>query len=96
MKAKLLNPLQDAMEDLSNHAIDLLAQNANSSCYAFIKDWFGNCILMYALTVASGNNTYLKETKYVFDTHIISRCENKSHCNDISLCLEDMISLLTA
>lgn len=96
MKAKLLNPLQEAMNDVCNHSIDLLAQNANSSCYAVVKDWFSDCVLMYALTVASGNDTYLKTSKSVFDTHIIAACENRSHCNDISLCLADMISLLTA
>lgn len=96
MKAKLLNPLQDAMNDVCSHSIDLLAQNANTACYSVIKDWFKDCVLMYALTVASGNDTYLKTSKSVFDTHIISACEIKAHCEDISRGLGDMIALLNA
>lgn len=96
MKAKLLNPLQTLMNSMCGHSIDLLAQNSNSPSYSVIKEWFGDTVLMYSLTVASGNNTYLKTSKTVFDTHIIGVCEVRTHCNDISQCLGDMITLLTA
>lgn len=94
MKAKILNPLQENMAVVASHAIDLLAQNANAACYTAIKDWFTDTVLMYALTVASGNDTYLKSCERSFDTHITPLCENKSHCDHISCFLSNMTTLL--
>lgn len=84
------------MNDVCDACIDLLVQNANNVCYPDLKDWFGDCAVMYALTVASGNDTYLKSIKYVFDKHISKDCENNSLCEEISRLLSDMITLLTA
>lgn len=96
MKARLLNPLQEKMEKLVSHSCDLLAQNGNSTCYPIAKDWLCNTVLMYSLTVATGNDTYIKTAKSIFDTHIKSQCEINSHCDSISSILADMISILTA
>lgn len=96
MKAKLLNPLQSLMGRCCEHCIDLLAQNANCSCYGIMKTWFSDLAIMYSLTVASGNNTYIKQMLGSFENHIIPECENKSHCDKISELLGDMVSLLTA
>lgn len=74
----------------------MLAQNANCKCYVLMRTWFTDLAIMYALTVASGNNTYLKQMLSSFDNHIIPECENKSHCKDISETLGNMIALLTA
>ena len=94
MKAKTLNPLQDYMGALTNHSLDLLSQNVNSQSYQIIKDWFNDCVLMYALTVATGNDTYIKTVKSVFENHISSQCDYKSHCSEISEILTEMVSLL--
>ena len=96
MKSKLLNPLQEKMNCVCSGSIDLLAQHANSVCYNSIKDWFSDFILMYALTVASGNDTYIKTSKTVFDSYVTPACEIRSNCGDISVGLSDMISLLNA
>lgn len=94
MKAKILNPLQDYMGALTNHSLDLLSQNVNSQSYQMIKDWFNDCVLLYALTVATGNDTYIKTVKSVFENHISSQCDYKSHCPEISEILSEMVSLL--
>lgn len=94
MKAKILNPLQDYMGALTNQALDLLSQNVNSQSYQMIKDWFNDCVLLYALTVATGNDTYIKTVKSVFENHISSKCDYKSHCPEISVVLAEMVSLL--
>lgn len=94
MKAKILIPLQDYMGALTNHAIDLLSQNVNSQSYQMIKDWFNDCVLLYALTVSTGNDTYIKTVKSVFENHISSQCDYKSHCTEISGILAEMVSLL--
>lgn len=96
MKSKLLNPLQSLMSRVCEQCADLLAQNANCACYHVIRTWFSDTVILYALTVASGNDTYLKQALYNFDNHIVSECENKTRCNDISTLLGDMITLLTA
>lgn len=95
MRAKLLNPLQDDMKYLVNRISDLLVANSNSEHYDKIKYWFSECVLGYALTVASGNDTYLKGNKIVFDELIVPMCENRNNCPEISSCLSDMIVLLT-
>lgn len=94
MKAKILNPLQDYMVALTNHALDLLSQNVTSQSYPLIKDWFNDCVLLYALTIATCNDTYLKTVKGVFENHISPHCDYKSHCQDISTILTEMIALL--
>lgn len=96
MKAKLLNPLQDLMNELVSHSCDMIALNCNSTCYPILKEWFQNTVIMYSLTVATGNDTYIKTAKSIFDTHIVSECENKTHCSNVSPLLGDMIDLLTA
>ena len=96
MKSKLLNPLQEKMDCVCNSSLDLLAQHANSTCYSSIKEWLSNFILMYALTVASGNDTYIKTSKTVFDSYITPACEIRANCGDISNGLYDMITLLNA
>ena len=95
MRAKLLNPLQDEMKYLVGRVSDLLVDNSNSEHYDKIRYWFSECVLGYALTVASGNDTYLKGNKTVFDELIVPMCENQTRCSDISICLSDMIDLLT-
>ena len=95
MRAKLLNPLQDEMKYLVGRVSDLLVDNSNSANYDKIRYWFSECVLGYALTVASGNDTYIKGNKTVFDELIVPMCENQTRCSDISICLNDMINLLT-
>lgn len=96
MKAKLLNPLQEMMGDVVSNACDMLVQNCGSACYTVLKDWLCSSVILYALTVDSGNDTYVKTIKNVWDKHIRPQCECDSHCNAISSLLDDMITLLTA
>ena len=95
MKAKLLNPLQALMNRFCERCVDLLAQNANYTCYQLIRAWFSDTVILYALTVSSGNDTYLKQALYNFDHHIFPECDLTAGCSDISALLTDMINLLT-
>ena len=96
MKAKLLNPLQALMNRFCEKCVDLLAQNANYSCYPSIRTWFSDTVILYALTVSSGNDTYLKQALYYFDNHITPECDLSGRCSEVSALLSDMINLLTA
>lgn len=98
MKAKLLNPLQENMRYVVRRAIDLAISENENEHLRLIQDWTAELVLGYALTVASGNDTYLKGNKSVFDEHIerLCKCEDKGIYNDISIVLGQMIELLNA
>ena len=102
MKAKLLNPLQENMRYIVRRSIDLaisegiICVEGENEHLRLIKDWIAEVVVGYALTVASGNDTYLKGNKSVFDEHIERLCKEKETCHDISLTLEEMIKLLNA
>ena len=67
MKAKLLNPLQENMRYLMRRAMDLMISENENQYLRLIQDWTIEVVLGYSLTVASGNDTYLKGNKSVFD-----------------------------
>lgn len=96
MKAKLLNPLQEQMRYAIRRAIELAISERESQYLRLIQDWTIELVLGYALTVASGNDTYLKGNKSVFDEHIERLCKEKETCHDISVTLDEMIELLNA
>lgn len=99
MKAKLLNPLQENMRYAMRRSIELvISEGEGENQYLrLIQDWMIELVLVYALTVASGNDTYLKGTKSVFDEHIDRLCQrDKEICHDISVTLGEMIELLNA
>lgn len=97
MKAKLLNPLQENMRYFMRRAMDLMIIENENQYLRLIQDWTIEVVLGYSLTVASGNDTYLKGNKSVFDEHIERLCcEDKEICHDISVTLEEMIELLHA
>lgn len=98
MKAKLLNPLQENMRYIVRRSIDLAISEAENEHLRLIQDWVAELVLGYALTVASGNDTYLKGNKSVFDEHIERLCkaEDRGIYNDISIVLGQMIELLNA
>lgn len=97
MKAKLLNPLQENMRYAVRRAIDLAISERENEHLRLIQDWTAELVLGYALTVASGNDTYLKGNKSVFDEHIERLCkEDRGVYNDISITLGEMIELLNA
>ena len=98
MKAKLLNPLQENMRYIVRRAIDLAISEGENEHLRLIQDWVAELVLGYALTVASGNDTYLKGTKSVFDEHIqrLFKEEDRGIYNDISIVLGQMIELLNA
>ena len=99
MKAKLLNPLQENMRYAVRRSIELvLSESESENQYLrLIQDWIAELVVGYALTVASGNDTYLKGNKSVFDEHIERLCcKDKEICHDISVTLEEMIGLLNA
>ena len=82
MKAKLLNPLQEKMRYIVRRSIDLaisegvICVQGENEHLRLIKDWTAELVLGYALTVASGNDTYLKGNKSVFDEHIERLCKD--------------------
>lgn len=98
MKAKLLNPLQESMRYVVRRSIDLAISEGENEHLRLIQDWVAELVLGYALTVASGNDTYLKGDKSVFDEHIerLLQKEDKAIHNDISIVLGQMIELLNA
>lgn len=96
MKAKLLNPLQENMRYAISRAIELSISERENQCLRLIQDWTAELVLGYALTVASGNDIFLKGNKNVFHEHIECLCRDKETCHDISVTLEEMIELLTA
>lgn len=96
MKAKLLNPLQENMRYATRRSIELAMSEAENQYLRLIQDWTIELVLGYALTVATGNDTYLKGNKSVFDEHIERLCKEKETCHDISVTLAEMIELLTA
>lgn len=96
MKAKLLNPLQENMRYIVRRSIELAISERENQYLRLIQDWTTELVLGYALTVASGNDTYLKGNKSVFEEHIDRLCQNKELCRSISNTLEEMIELLNA
>lgn len=97
MKAKLLNPLQENMRYIVRRSIDLAISERENEHLRLIQDWTAELVLGYALTVASGNDTYLKGNKSVFDEHVERLLkEDKGIYNDISIVLSQMIELLNA
>lgn len=96
MKAKLLNPLQENMRYATRRSIELAMSEAENQYLRLIQDWTIELVLGYALTVATGNDTYLKGNKSVFDEHIERLCKEKETCHDISVTLAEMIELLNA
>ena len=97
MKAKLLNPLQENMRYAMRRSIELVMSESENQYLRLIQDWTIELVLAYALTVASGNDTYLKGNKSVFDEHIDRLCcGDKEICHDISITLEEMVELLNA
>ena len=77
-------------------AIELAISERENQYLRLIQDWTIELVLGYALTVASGNDTYLKGNKSVFDEHIERLCKEKETCHDISVTLDEMIELLNA
>lgn len=96
MKAKLLNPLQENMRYAMRRAIELAISESENQYLRLIQDWTIELVLGYALTVATGNDTYLKGNKSVFHEHIERLCKDKETCHDISVTLDEMAELLTA
>lgn len=96
MKAKLLNPLQENMRYVVRRSIELAISESENQCLRLIQDWTAELVLGYALTVATGNDTYLKGNKSVFEEHIDRLCQNKEICQNISITLSEMIDLLNA
>lgn len=98
MKAKLLNPLQENMRYIMRRSIDLVMSESENEHLRLIHDWIAELVVGYALTVASGNDTYLKGNKSVFDEHVLRllKNEDKGIYNDISIVLGQMIELLNA
>ena len=86
------------MRYIVRRAIDLAISENENEHLRLIQDWVGELVLGYALTVASGNDTYLKGDKSVFDEHInrLLQKEDKAIYNDISIVLGQMIELLNA
>lgn len=98
MKAKLLNPLQENMRYIVRRSIDLAISENENEHLRLIQDWVAELVVGYALTVATGNDTYLKGNKSVFDEHIerLFKEEDRGIYNDISIVLGQMIELLNA
>ena len=97
MKAKLLNPLQENMRYAIRRSFELVMSESENQYLRLIQDWVAELVVGYALTVASGNDTYLKGNKSVFDEHIERLCStDKEICRDISITLGEMIELLNA
>lgn len=96
MKAKLLNPLQEHMRYAMRRSIELVMTEVENQYSRLIQDWIAELVVGYALSAATGNDTYLKGNKSVFEEHIDRLCKDKEICHDISTTLGEMIELLNA
>lgn len=100
MKAKVLNPLQENMRFIVNQFAWLISHDCieepDEKRVRTISGWFGELVLAYALTVASGNDTYLKCNKSVLDEHLEHLFRHKEIYEGISQTLSEMIELLNA
>ena len=86
------------MRYVVRRSIDLAISESENEHLRLIQDWMAELVLGYALTVASGNDTYLKGNKSVFDEHVerLLKEEDRGIYNDISIVLGQMIELLNA
>ena len=86
------------MRYIVRRAIDLAISEGENEHLRLIQDWVAELVLGYALTVASGNDTYLKGNKSVFDEHVerLLKESDRGIYNDISIVLGQMIELLNA
>ena len=84
------------MRYIMRRSIDLAISEEENEHLRLIQDWIAELVVGYTLTVASGNDTYLKGNKSVFDEHIERLCKDKETCHDISVTLDEMVELLTA
>lgn len=86
------------MRFVMRRAIDLAISESENEHLRLIQDWVSELVVGYALTVATGNDTYLKCHKSVFDEHIerLLEEEDRGIYNDISIVLGQMIELLNA
>ena len=85
------------MRYFMRRAFDLMISESENQYLRLIQEWTIEVVLGYSLTVASGNDTYLKGNRSVFDEHIERLCSgDKEICHDISVTLEEMIELLNA
>lgn len=84
------------MRYATRRAIELAISESENQYLRLIQDWTIELVLGYALTVASGNDTYLKGNKSVFHEHIERLCKDKETCHDISVTLDEMVELLNA
>lgn len=94
MRAKTVNAISLEMEKINVQIIDLLAQNAHCKCYSMCKEWFSDLILMYGLTIALSNDTYIKSSLKTFVSFIIPEIENKGNVQSIIDGLNAIINLL--
>lgn len=95
MRLKKLNSMQDCMNILTCDCVDILSQLYDDiELYSMVKDWFSDCVLMYALTICTGNDTYIKSCKSVFDTHIVKSMPEYIKCSGISETLSEMVACI--
>lgn len=94
MRARIVNAISLEMEKVSTLAIDMLAQNANCQCYTSLKQWFTDLVLMYGLTIALSNDTYIKTSLKTFQSFIVPQIENACNVQSIVDGLTNILSLL--
>ena len=95
MRAKVVNAISLEMERVSTLTIDMLAQNAHCACYTALKQWFTDLILMFGLTIALSNDTYIKTSLKTLQSFIIPEIENSSNVQPVVDGLNNILSLLS-
>lgn len=95
MRAKKVNAISLEMEKINVQVIDLLAQNAHCKCYTMCREWFSDFILMYGLTIALSNDTYIKSSLKTFTSFIVPEIENKGNIQSIVDGMNAIINLLS-
>lgn len=94
MKAKLLNPIQSEMMDVIESCSFLIAQNGNNESLKPFVEWYKELVIMYGLTIATGNNTYIKTSLRAFNDYVRKQIVVKTELEKIANGLQSIVSIM--
>lgn len=94
MKTKLLNPIQNEMMNVVERCSFLIAQNGNNESFRPIIEWYKELVIMYGLTIGTGNNTYIKTSLRAFNDYLRKQIVVKTELEKIANSLQSIISIM--
>ena len=94
MKAKLLNPIQSEMTNVIESCSFLIAQNGNNESLKPFVEWYKELVIMYGLTIGTGNNTYIKTSLRTFNDYVRKQIVVKTELEKIASGLQSIVSIM--